>query len=226
MSATAARRVRVKICGITNPADADDAVALGADALGFNVYAGSKRFIDLEKARGWIRELPPFVMKVAVMVNPSIAEAEAVFKMPFIDMVQFHGNEEPEFCAHFARLGLPFIKAVAVRDAASLENLSRFGTRDILADAFVPGEFGGTGRMIDAGLQENFSAVGGSGLRLILSGGLKPDNVGAAITRARPYAVDVASGVESAPGRKDRRLVEEFIAAVRAEDDGGILNNR
>ena len=152
MSGQAMHRTRVKICGITNAQDALDAVELGADALGFNTYAGSKRFIDLKKAAGWIGTLPPLVTKVAVMVNPSIAGAEAVFRLPFIDMVQFHGDEDERFCGHFARLGLPFIKAVAVKNEASLRDLGRFGTRYILVDAYSPAEFGGTGRLIDAGL--------------------------------------------------------------------------
>lgn len=218
MSATAARRVRVKICGITNPADAECAIELGADALGFNLYAGSKRFIPLVKAAAWIRELPLFVTKVAVMVNPSLAEAETVYALPFIDAVQFHGDEDEKFCAHFSKAGVSFIKAVAVRDASSLENLGRFGTRNILVDAFVPGEFGGTGRLIDAAILEKISPDERAGLRLILSGGLKPDNVAAAIARVRPYAVDVASGVESAPGLKDRARLAAFIAAVRSAD--------
>lgn len=216
MNTKAVRRVRVKICGITNPGDAEDAVEFGADALGFNTYAGSKRFLDLQKAADWIRALPPFVAKVAVMVNPTIAEAEAVFRLPFIDAVQFHGNEDGKFCAHFAKLSLPFIKAVAVKDTDSLKNLERFGTPHILVDAWSPDEFGGTGRLIDAGLLEKFPAKNkGGSFHLILSGGLKPSNVRSAIERIRPYAVDVASGVESAPGRKDKALVREFILAVR-----------
>lgn len=208
--------MRVKICGVTNPHDAQDAVDLGADALGFNTYAGSKRFLDLQKAADWICALPPSVAKIAVMVNPAIAEAEAVFRLPFIDAVQFHGNEDEKFCARFAKLGLPFIKAVAAKETASLENLERFGTPYVLVDAWAPGEFGGTGRLIDAALLETLSVRSrAGGFHLILSGGLNPSNVGAAIGRVRPYAVDVASGVEAAPGRKDKALMGQFILAAR-----------
>jgi len=208
------RRTRVKICGITNAQDAGDAVELGADALGFNTYTGSKRFIDLKKESGWIRELPPFVTKVAVMVNPTPAEAEAVFALPYIDIVQFHGHEDEKFCGHFAKLGLPFIKAIAVKDESSLDDIGRYGTPHILIDAYSPAEFGGTGRLIDAALLDGFARRHGN-QRLILSGGLKPSNVRAAIERVRPYAVDVASGVETAPGRKDKTLMREFILAVQ-----------
>ncbi len=212
------RRTRVKICGLTNPQDAMDAIELGADALGFNLYTGSKRHVDLNKEAGWIRALPRHITKVAVMVNPSIAEAEAVFKLPFIDMVQFHGDEDEKFCAHFAELGLPFIKAVAVKDEASVRDLGRFGTPHILIDAWSPDAYGGTGRLIDAGLLEHLTAGTGGGFQLVLSGGLNPGNVREAIERVRPRAVDVASGVESAPGRKDKALMEEFIRAVFKSD--------
>jgi phosphoribosylanthranilate isomerase len=214
MSNPASTRTRVKICGITNRQDASDAVELGADALGFNTYRGSKRFIDLEKEAVWIGSLPPFVTKVAVMANPTVTQAEAVFRLPFIDMVQFHGDEDEQFCAHFARLGLPFIKAVAVKNATSLKDLGRFGTRYILIDAYSAAEFGGTGQRIDEGLLEHCSRICEDNIHLILSGGLNPSNVRAAIERVRPCAVDVASGVETLPGRKGKLLMRDFILAV------------
>lgn len=209
-----AGRTRVKICGITNREDAEAAIELGTDALGFNLYPGSKRFIDLHVEADWIRALPPFVTKVAVMVNPSIAEAEAVFHQAHIDVVQFHGTEDEKFCAHFAKRGLPFIKAIALKDSASLELVAQFCTPNILVDAYSPHSFGGTGTLIDLDLAERFAAAQGS-LRVILSGGLTPENVGEAIRRVRPYAVDVASGVESAPRKKDRTRIAEFIRATR-----------
>lgn len=215
MSGNAARRVRVKICGITNPRDAEDAVELGADALGFNTWRESKRFLDLQKAAVWIRELPPFVAKIAVMVNPTVAEAEAVFNLPFIDAVQFHGGEDETFCAHFAKLGLPFIKAVAVKDAASLENPGRFRTRRILLDACVPGQFGGTGKPVDLELAEKFASQNPN-VQLVLSGGLTPQNVADAVRRLRPFAVDAASGIERVPGKKDCGLMRAFILAAQA----------
>jgi len=209
-------RTRVKICGITNREDAEMAVELGVDALGFNAWPGSKRFIDLKKEAAWIRDLPPFVTKVAVMVNPPVAEAEAVFALPFIDLVQFHGNEDEAFCAHFAKSGRPFVKAIALRDASSLENTGRFCTRNILLDAYAAGAFGGTGRLIDLELAGAFVAKYPD-LSVTLSGGLTPDNVKKAIRRVRPYAVDVASGVEQEPRRKNRELVAAFVQAAAAD---------
>lgn len=208
-------RTRVKICGITNRRDALDAIESGADALGFNLYPGSKRYIDLEKEQAWIRDLPPFVTKVAVMVNPGIAEAEAVLELPFIDMVQFHGDEDESFCAHFA--GLPFIKALRVGGAAlpGTGLFQRFSTPCILIDSLSPGEFGGTGKQIGAEALEGFAPGSRDGGVLILSGGLNPSNVREAVRLVRPYAVDVASGVESAPGRKDKGLMRAFVLAAQ-----------
>ncbi len=208
------RRIRVKICGITNRVDAEAAIELGADALGFNLYRGSKRFIDLAAESPWISDLPPFVTKVAVMVNPSAAEAGAVFEQSCIDLVQFHGAEDEMFCRHFAESGRPFIKAIALKEPGSVENVSRFCTPNILVDAYSPHAFGGTGYLIDLDLAAKFAASH-SALRVILSGGLNPENVSEAIRRVRPYAVDVASGVESSdPRKKDRQRVAEFIRAA------------
>lgn len=209
------RPVRVKICGVTNRADAEMAIELGADALGFNLYAGSPRFIELRAAADWIRELPLLITRVAVMVNPTIAEAEEVFALPFIDAVQFHGHESEAFCAHFARRGLPFFKAITLRDQASLSPAQRFYTKHIVLDAFVPGQFGGTGKFIDLALAEKF-AQENPDVQLVLAGGLTAANVAPAVRRIRPFAVDVASGVEKAPGRKDRELMRAFLNAAKS----------
>jgi len=206
---------RVKICGVTRAADAWAAIELGADALGFNTYADSKRFVDLQKESHWISELPPFVTRVAVMVNPTTAEAKAVFELPFIDAVQFHGNEEPAFCRQFAPR--PFIKAIALENSQTLEDPSEFGTRNLLIDAYRSGQFGGTGELIDLDLATRF-VQRHRAVRVILSGGLTPENVGDAIERVQPFAVDVATGVEDAPGKKDRAKMGDFIAAATAEN--------
>ncbi len=208
-------RVRVKICGVTNRADAEAAIELGADALGFNLFTGSKRFIDLREESNWIRELSPFVTRVAVMVNPTRSETDEVFALPFIDAVQLHGDEDADFCAHFARRGLQFFKAVAARDAATLENVARFQTPWILLDAFSAGQFGGTGKLVDLALAEKFASENPQ-VKLVLSGGLTAENVAEAVRRVRPFAVDVASGVESAPGRKDREKMRAFISAAQS----------
>ena len=204
--------VRVKICGITNPDDAHAAIEAGADALGFNGYEGSKRYIDLRAASSWICELPASVSRVAVLVNPSREEAQSVQKLAGIDFLQFHGHETPEFCRDFAsRL---YIKAVAARDRDALQLCEQFETRVVLLDAFVPGAFGGTGQLIDLDLAAEF-VRSHPHLKVILSGGLTPDNVAEAVRTVRPYAVDVASGVESHPRKKDRSLMNDFINAAR-----------
>lgn len=207
------RRTRLKICGITNEADALHAIASGADALGFNTYPGSKRYIDLQKERHWIKSLPPYVSRVAVTVDMPLAEAEQLFALPFIDAVQFHGAENEAYCEHFAKLGLPFIKAMALKNLDSAKELGRFHTRQILLDAYSPDGFGGLGKLIDLELAAEFAAAYPE-INLILSGGLDPSNVHEAIERVRPYAVDVASGVECAPGLKDAALMAAFASAV------------
>ncbi|MEP6672045.1 MAG: phosphoribosylanthranilate isomerase [Chthoniobacter sp.] len=207
-------RVRVKICGITNEEDARAATDLGADALGFNLWPGSKRHIDLDRAFSWIRGLPPLVTRVAVLVNVSLDEARHVAAHPAIDLVQFHGDEDEGYCAQFAASGRPFIKALRIRDSASLDNLDRFSTPSILLDADAGAAYGGTGRQLDPALAAE-AAQRFPGVKIVLAGGLKPENVAEAIRVAQPYAVDVASGVEAAPGRKDHEKMARFIAAVR-----------
>jgi phosphoribosylanthranilate isomerase len=208
------RRVRVKICGVTNEEDARAATALGADALGFNLWPGSKRHVDLDQAFSWIRGLPPMVTRVAVVVNLALEEARRVAEHPAIDVVQFHGDEDESYCAQFAASGRPFIKAIRVREAASLEHLDRFSTPSILLDADAGPAYGGTGRALDPELAAE-AARRFPEVNIILAGGLKPENVAEAVRVAQPYAVDVASGVESSPGRKDAGKLEAFFAALR-----------
>lgn len=206
-------RVRVKICGLTNEADARAAIECGADALGFNLFPGSPRHVDLEQAAPWILRLPPFVTRVAVLVNESLETARRVAAHRAIDLVQLHGDEDERYCAELAASGHPFVKALRVRDAASLDGADRFSTPFLLLDAHSGAAYGGTGLRIDAALvaeaRERFP-----GLHFILAGGMRPENVAEAVRIARPYAVDVASGVESAPGRKEREKMAAFVAAV------------
>lgn len=207
-------RVRIKICGVTNEEDARAATAFGADALGFNLWTGSKRYIDLDRAFSWIRGLPPLVTRVAVLVNASLQEARDIAAHPAIDLVQFHGDEDESYCAQFAACGRPFIKALRVRDSASLDHLDRYSTPSILLDADAGAAYGGTGRQLDPALAaeavQRFPEV-----KVILAGGLKPENVAEAVQIARPYAVDVASGVEKSPGQKDHGKLERFFASLR-----------
>jgi phosphoribosylanthranilate isomerase len=206
-------RVRVKICGITNRADAEMAIACGADALGFNLFAGSPRCIDLEKNADWMAALPPFVTKVAVLVNTPFDEACRIAKHPAIDLVQLHGDEDAEFCVGFAKTGRPFIKALRARTVTDLTQAAHFSTPHILLDALVPGAYGGTGSRLDLNVAADLVRREQS-LKIILAGGLTPANVGEATRLVRPFAVDVSSGVERVPGSKDAALVAAFIDAV------------
>ena len=214
MSAPVAR-VRVKICGVTNVADALDAIAAGADALGFNLFSGSKRFIDLDREAGWIQALPPFVTRVAVLVNAPLDEARQVAAHPAVDLVQFHGDEDETFCAEFARFGRPFLKALRLHDEDSITVAARFSTPHLLLDADAGAAFGGTGKLIDLSLAAECVRRHPT-LKFVLAGGLRPTNIADAVRAVRPYAVDVASGVECAPGKKDRQEMAAFIEAVAA----------
>jgi phosphoribosylanthranilate isomerase len=206
---------RVKICGVTTREDAELAIALGADALGFNLFSGSKRYIDLEREAEWIVDLPAFVTRVAVVVNLPLEEAQRLATHPAFHLVQLHGDEDGSYCAAFAKSGRPFIKALRVRDVADIAAAADFSTRHVLVDAHVPGAFGGTGSTIDLALAEELSRRQPH-LDLILAGGLTPANVSAAVRQVRPFAVDVASGVEAQPGRKDEAKMRAFIEQARS----------
>jgi len=205
-------RARVKICGLTSSEDALAAVQAGADALGFMFFSGSPRCIPRAHAADIIRGLPPFIAKVGVFVNPADADVHAAIDECGIDTLQFHGEETPAFCRQF---GLKTIKAFRMRDESSLAELKPFATEAWLLDSFVPGQRGGTGATFNWDLAAGAVKLGG---RVILAGGLTPDNVAAALRRVQPYALDVSSGVESAPGRKDPAKIRAFLDAVRAAE--------
>jgi phosphoribosylanthranilate isomerase len=202
--------LRIKICGITNPPDALAAVEAGADALGFVFHAPSPRSVGVPMAAGIIRRLPPFIAKVGVFVNapePLIRQAIAECGL---DTLQFHGDESPAFCKQFAPLKV--VKAFRIRDAASLRDLPGYETDAWLLDSYVPGLAGGTGEGFN---WELACAAKEFGQPIILAGGLTPENVAQAVHEVWPYALDVSSGVEGAPGRKDAALMRSFVAAVR-----------
>jgi phosphoribosylanthranilate isomerase len=207
-------RVRVKICGLTRRENALEAIRLGADALGFNLYPGSKRHVTLDREADWIRALPPFVTRVAVLVNVSLDEALRVAAHPAIDLVQFHGDEDEAYCAKFAESGRPFIKALRLRDGGSVDSAPHFSTSNLLLDANAGAAFGGTGTLIDLDLAAE-CVKQHPNLKFTLAGGLKSENVAEAVRVVKPYAVDVASGVESAPGIKDGEKMRAFIGAVK-----------
>jgi phosphoribosylanthranilate isomerase len=202
--------VRVKICGLTNEADAHAAVAAGADALGFMFYRQSPRCLFLDQAAGIIRGLPPFVARVGVFVNPTEDEVRQAVSRCDLDTLQFHGEETPEFCLRFGR---SVIKAFRIRDAASLQILRDYPVTAWLLDSYVPGQLGGTGAKFNWDLAV---AAAQGGRPVILAGGLTPENVADALRQVRPYAVDVSSGVESAPGRKDAGKMRAFVQAAKS----------
>jgi phosphoribosylanthranilate isomerase len=203
-------RTRVKICGITRTADAAAAAAAGADAIGLVFYPPSPRFLSIERAREMRDALPPFVQTVALFVNADAAQVAQVIGRVHPSMLQFHGDESPEFCAQF---GLPFVKACRVKQGVSaLEYLRPFSRAAAwLLDSHVP-EYGGVGESFD------WSLVPATDKPVILSGGLSQANVAAAIRRVKPWGVDVSSGVESAKGIKDAAKIAAFIAEVRNAD--------
>ncbi len=214
---TVPARTRIKICGLTHPADAALAVELGADALGLNFYPRSPRCLDPARDVAWLRALPAAVRRVAVVVNATRAEIDRLLGEGLADAVQLHGDEDAAFCHELRAANVPFIKAIRVRDETALLDPARFGTPHLLLDAFHPGAYGGTGQAMDWTLAARFAA---RHPRTILAGGLHAGNVADAIRAVRPRAVDVASGVEGDAGarRKDAGKLRAFFAAVRATD--------
>jgi phosphoribosylanthranilate isomerase len=208
------RAVQIKICGITNSADAIDAVECGADALGFNLFQGSRRFVDLNAVAKWIPQLPGGIPKVAVMVSPSWDEAMNAVHSRLFDSLQLHGDESPEFCRKLTHAGVQFTKALPITGENSLIQFTDFHTPSILLDSRSAEGFGGTGRSFPWSLAYRFIADHPH-FRVILAGGLTPENVVEAIATAQPAGVDVTSGVEASVGRKDRRRLAAFISAAR-----------
>lgn len=200
---------RVKICGITRVEDALAAARLGAHAIGLVFYAGSPRAVTPAQARIIIDALPPFVMTVGLFVNADAQTVRATVAAAPVQLLQFHGDETPEFCGGFA---LPYLRAVRIRAGADLLQYAREfrAAKGLLLDAWVEGAHGGTGTAFDWSLiPRDLPAP------VVLSGGLNPDNVEQAVRRVRPWAVDVSSGVESAKGIKDVRKMEAFMTGVR-----------
>jgi phosphoribosylanthranilate isomerase len=207
-------RVAVKICGITRGDEAEAIVAAGADALGINFWPKSKRFIALAEAAPWLRELAGRVPRVAVTVNATDDELRALHESGVIDWIQLHGDETPDRVTSLTQQGLPVFKALGVKDRTLLETAAAFASPTLLLDAYAPNEYGGSGETMDW-------ALGAEAVRLwpdrqiVLAGGLTPENIAEAVRQVRPAGVDVASGVESSPGRKDLEKVRAFIEAVR-----------
>jgi phosphoribosylanthranilate isomerase len=206
---------RVKICGVSDPADARRVADLGAWALGLNFWAQSPRAATLETGEAIGAELQRRLELVGVFVNATLDEVAYAADRCNLSMVQLHGEEGPAYCREVARrTGAKVIKAVRVRDAAQVQDLQRFHTDYHLLDAYSPRSPGGTGETFDWELARKHPGTP----PVLLSGGLTPENVGEAIEQARPFAVDVASGTEAAPGRKDPAKLEAFFRAVEAAD--------
>jgi phosphoribosylanthranilate isomerase len=207
-------RIRVKICGLTTVTDSMMAVDAGADALGFIFYRGSRRFVDAGRARDWMINLPREVAKVAVLVNPTLDDVIQTAALPFIDAIQLHGSESPEFCRRIAQERIRFGKAWPVSDGGVIHAVPNFHTDTIILDSKTGRGFGGTGETFDWSAGENFTKDHPD-LRVVVAGGLTVENVRDAIRMMHPYAVDVTTGVESSPGRKDPAKTRAFIAAAR-----------
>jgi phosphoribosylanthranilate isomerase len=201
--------VKVKICGVTNVDDAQAAVQAGADAIGLMFYSGSPRRVSTEAAQKIAGSLPPAVIRVGVFVDPNPSDVFATIQLCGLTLLQFHGAETPQFCQQF---GIMTMKAFRMRNADSLAPLASFGADAFLLDSYVPDKPGGTGETFNWNLAveaKNF------GRPIFLAGGLTPENVAAAIRAVQPFAVDVSSGVEVSPGRKDPEKIRAFIAAAR-----------
>ena len=206
-------RTRIKICGLREPEHARLAADAGADAVGLVFYRESPRnILDLQSAARIIDVLPAYVMAVGLFVNATQAEVRSILEEIRLDLLQFQGDEPPDFCELF---GIPYVRAVRMEEGVDLvEYARRFtGARALLLDAHVPGEAGGTGRMFDWS-----NIPRGLPVPVILSGGLTAENVARAVREVKPWAVDVSSGVEASRGTKDPRKIVEFIRSVRSED--------
>ena len=200
---------KVKICGVTNVADALAAAEAGADMIGLNFYGQSPRHLTLAQAVEIARALPPFVMRVGVFVNPEEALVTRAIGECNLSLLQFHGDETSGFCTQFSLMSM---KAIRVRDAESLNQLAHYQTDAFLLDAHSKSGLGGTGEKFNWDLAVEAKKFNKP---IFLAGGLTPENVAEAVRQVRPFAVDVSSGVESALGKKDHAKVKAFIEAAK-----------
>ena len=199
---------RVKFCGFTHQDDVAQAVALGADALGFVFYGPSSRYVSPEHAQTLTRSVPAFVTRVGLFVNEEAETVQRIFELARLNLIQYHGEESPEFCD---AIGLPYIKAFRVRKGMDLRTeMDRYpNASGFLLDAYVKGQPGGTGEGFD------WELIPQSHAPIILAGGLTPDNAKDAIDQVAPWALDVSGGIETKPGRKDPDKMTRFMSACR-----------
>lgn len=200
--------VKVKICGITNYRDAAAAADMGADLIGFNFYPKSQRFVTPEQAAQIINKLPAFIYVAGVFVNASLDHIKEVIDECNLDWVQLHGDESPKFCESLRSLNVRTMKAIRVKSQTDIEKAERFFTDAILLDAFDPKKYGGTGLKFD------WNIIGHIDKRVFLAGGINPDNVEAAIELG-VYGIDVCSGIESRPGKKDLRKMRKLFKNIQ-----------
>ena len=204
---------KIKICGITNKRDAIAAAELRPDMIGFVFYNGSKRYVQPRIVRDIANELPPYILKVGVFVDESSEKVSEIAQICSLDMLQFHGDESPEYCANFKE-SYKIIKAFRIKDKGSLKGINDYNADFYMLDAYSSKEKGGTGEKFDWKIIEGFEFL----RPLILSGGLTPESIKSAIEKVVPYGVDVLSGVERSPGKKDLELMKKFVENVRKSD--------
>ena len=200
--------VKVKICGITNYDDASAALDMGADLLGFNFYPESPRFVTLEKATEIINKLPAFVDIAGIFVNAPFDQIREKIDQCQLDWVQLHGDETPDFCRSFHSLNVKPMKALRVKERADIDKADSFFTDAVLLDAFHPARYGGTGATFD------WNIIGHIGKRIFLAGGIHPDNAAAAV-KVGVYGIDVCSGIESEPGKKDHKKMKKLFDNIQ-----------
>ncbi len=200
--------VKVKICGITNYDDASAALDMGADLLGFNFYPESPRFVTLEKATEIINKLPAFVDIAGIFVNAPFDQIREKIDQCQLDWVQLHGDETPDFCRSFHSLNVKTMKALRVKERADIDKADSFFTDAVLLDAFHPARYGGTGATFD------WNIIGHIGKRIFLAGGIHPDNAAAAV-KVGVYGIDVCSGIESEPGKKDHKKMKKLFDNIQ-----------
>ncbi|MEK6791492.1 MAG: phosphoribosylanthranilate isomerase [Deltaproteobacteria bacterium] len=206
--------VKIKICGITNNEDACAAAYSGADAVGFVFYEKSARAVSVEQAAAIIKTLPPFITIVGVFVNERPEKILSIADKTGLNCIQLHGDETPDISAQLSALtSRKIIKALRVRSEADLNGIKDYKASAVLLDAYKDASYGGTGELFNWNIAKAFNSKGDC--QVILSGGLTPENVAEAIRLVRPYAVDVSSGVEREPGKKDSQKIKRFIEQAK-----------
>lgn len=203
--------IKVKICGITNLRDAKAAIDAGADLLGFNFYPESPRYISPDKVRRLVSKLPTFIDTVGVFVNAEVDEVKSIARNCRLDWVQLHGDETPGFCASLDELHFKVIKAIRVKDSADIEYAHNFSTDALLLDAYHPDQYGGSGKSFNWKMA--LRMIGHLYGRVFLAGGITPENVAEAVTLGI-YGIDVCSGIESRPGKKDYKKMRKLFENI------------